>query len=218
MKHIRKGAQPPELAAWKRSIRPKGSIPAWNLPNPPRNTIRDLLTFEQLQLCCYCCGTIANGNFHIEHFCPRDGYEELTYTWKNLLASCQGGGDHMIDTRRHCGSAKDNWYVNDVTVDPRSAQVTRLFRFPFTGKIFPSKYLDPDTYAAVLLTIEKLNLCAPSLVSRRAALLEQANSHSLAMDRPMWLARYLNVHNRKLQEFWPALNYNYKLHWSGNFR
>jgi len=215
MRRIRKGAQPRELAAWRRRIRPRGFIPPWGqLTNPPSGAMRDALATEQRQLCCYCTGSIVAGNFHIEHFCPRAADRTFTYIWFNLLASCQGGDPDIVGPRRHCGAAKDNWFVVGVTVDPRRAGVEALFRFPLSGKIFPAKHLDANRYRAVDTTITKLNLNAPSLVSRRAAILSRANMDVVSLDRATWRRRYLEEQDGQLQEFWPALNYNFELHWA----
>ena len=179
--------------------------------------MRVQLAEEQRQLCCYCTGAITRGNFHIEHFCPRDADDKLTYTWSNLLASCQGLGSDLVDTRRHCGAAKDNWFVEGTTVSPLKAGVESLFRFPLSGKMYPNKDLCPATYAAVDLTISHLHLNAPSLVARRAEILARAALDTGAIDCAAWRTRYLNEHDGKLQEFWPALSYNFTRHWRSRF-
>lgn len=218
MKQIRKGAEPAELATWRATIRPTGSIPPWrDLSDPPSSAMRDQLSHEQRQICCYCTGTIAHGNFHIEHFCPRDADRRLTYTWSNLLASCQGGGADLIDNRRHCGAAKDNWFDPAITVNPLTSGVEALFRFPLNGRIYPNKSLDAVKYAAVDTTISNLHLNAPSLVERRSELLTKAAQDAVALDRNAWRDRYLAEHDSQLQEFWPALNYNYHKLWSARF-
>lgn len=219
MKRIRKGSEPPELAAFRTAIRPLGAIPHWRLlADPPSSAMREQLAHEQRQICCYCTGTIARGNFHIEHFCPRDSDDKLTYIWSNLLASCQGGGAaDLIDNRRHCGAAKSNWFDPAIIVNPLKAGVEALFRFPLSGKICPDKGLDPDRYEAVDTTITNLNLNAPSLVDRRSELLTKAAQDANALDRAAWCDRYLAEHNGQFQEFWPALNYNYQKLWSARF-
>ena len=122
-----------------------------------------------------------------------------------------------METRRHCGDAKANWFVENVTVDPTTAVVESLFRFPLSGKIFPSKTLQPIQYNAVDTTIAKLNLNAPSLVARRSALLAKATADSYTLDRASWRSCYLDLQGDQCKEFWPALHYNYTKHWSKNF-
>jgi uncharacterized protein (TIGR02646 family) len=179
--------------------------------------MRATLAREQKDICCYCNGSIAAGNFHIEHFCPRDADHSLTYVWANLLASCQGGAAGLIRTRRHCGDAKANWFEAGVTVNPTLRGVEALFRFPLTGKIFPAKNLDAAVSAAVELTIDHLHLDAPSLVERREAMLRLAGGDVSNMDRHAWKGFYLGEHDGRLQEFWPALSYNYTKLWSALF-
>jgi len=221
MKHVRKGAQPLELASWRSAIRPRGSIPPWNsCPDQPNEILREALSREQLLLCCYCTGSIARGNFHIEHFCPRNpqtGNRALTYVWKNLLASCQGGGgDALTLTRKYCGAGKEDWYQPGVTTDPRVAGVEALFRFSLTGKIYPAKQLTQAAQDAVKLTITKLGLDAPSLIQRRFSILSQAASDTLILNQEDWFTRYLGIHGDQLQEFWPALHDNYIRTWKPN--
>lgn len=179
--------------------------------------MRAHLARDQRYICCYCTGTIARGNFHIEHFCPRDADERLTYIWSNLLASCQGGRGGLVDGRRHCGAAKDNWFEQDMMVSPLKAAVEGLFRFPLSGKVFPDKGLAQQRYAAVELTITNLHLNAPSLVGRRSEILAKAAQDVGSMSRAEWHNFYLGEHDGKLQEFWPALNYNYAKVWHSGF-
>lgn len=221
MKRIRKGAQPADLAIWRSAIRPRGFIPPWNSrPDQPNEILRESLSREQLQLCCYCTGSIARGNFHIEHFCPRNprtGDPALTYVWRNLLASCQGGGgDALTPTRKYCGAGKEDWYEAGVTVDPRQVGVEALFRFSLTGKIYPAKKLPKATHDAVELTIVKLGLDAPSLKERRSAILSRAATDTLVLSHAEWVSRYLSIHDGQFQEFWPALNDNYIRTWRPN--
>lgn len=222
MKRIRKSAEPVELATWRDAIRPRGSIPPWDdFGDPARQAVRFRLAADQVQLCCYCAATIRNGGFHIEHWKPRDSYSILTYDWANLLASCQSYrhdnvAGEIVETQRHCGEAKDNWYEDGVTVNPQHRDVEAWFRFPLSGRIAAAKDLPAERFAHVETTISRLNLNAPSLIARRRALLTQAAQDAASMRRAAWLDRYLRPQTgATMQEFWPALAYNYRKHWSG---
>jgi len=214
------------LRAWRDALRPRDSIPPWDqFPNPPRSTVRAHLAIDQGHICCYCTGTIARGNFRIEHFRPRDPnrpYARLTYRWANLLASCETSRAAptrglVVETQQHCDVAKGNWFEEDVTVSPLEPRVESLFRFTLRGKVFPSKALR-SRKASVQTTIDKLNLNAPVLVARREQILKQADEDANSMTRVDWLDRYLRPNSDgQLQEFWPALQYNYDKHWSGRF-
>lgn len=184
--------------------------------------VRAQLAIDQGHICCYCDGTIARGNFHIEHFRPREFYERLTYRWTNLLGSCQTSRTApvegaIIETQLHCGDAKGSWFEEDVTVSPLEPRLESLFRYTLRGKVSPSKALRTRK-ASVQTTIDKLNLNAPVLVARRERILGKAGEDASSMTRADWLAHYLrpNAHGRS-QEFWPALQYNYDKLWSERF-
>ncbi|WHU03675.1 retron system putative HNH endonuclease [Sphingomonas sp. NIBR02145] len=220
MRRIRKSVEPGPLRSWREALRPRGSIPPWDdFPDPPRLTVRTRLAADQGQICCYCAGTVARGNFHIEHFRPRETYPRQTYRWANLLASCQASGrppraTDVIETQQHCGAAKDNWFEDGVTVSPLEANVEGLFRYTLAGKVFPSKSLR-GRYDSVDQTINRLNLNAPLLVARRAAMLQKANADASTLSRAAWTAHYLDPKaGGQLHEFWPALRYNYDKFWS----
>lgn len=221
MRRIHKSADPAAFRAWRLALRPRGSIPPWDeFPDPPRSPVRTQLAADQFHICCYCAGTIARGNFHIEHFRPRHFFPEQTYRWQNLLASCETshpGLDDVIELQKHCGDAKDNWFTLGVTVSPLETGVDSLFRYTLQGKVFPAKTLRTRK-AAVQTTIDKLNLNAPFLVARRAKILGRAAEDSTVMTRDAWTATYLGANaDGILQEFVPALRYNYDKHWSPRF-
>lgn len=219
MRRVRKAQEPAAFRNWRDQIRPRGFIPPWNdFPNPARGSVRAQLSADQAEICCYCCASIANGNFHIEHFRPRQTFERFTYQWRNLLASCESWQQSSLDgaiveTQLHCGKAKANWFEEGVTVDPQKAGVELLFRFRLDGTIFPSKTLR-SRYAKIERTINELRLNAPSLIARRANLLAQAGLDATKMSRNVWIRRYLDQRgDGSVQEFWPALRYNFDLHW-----
>lgn len=226
MRRIHKSGEPAALRAWRDALRPRGSIPHWDqFPDPPRGTVRAQLAIDQRHNCCYCSGAIARGNFHIEHFRPRDPhgpYARLTYRWANLLASCQTSraspvGMAVIGTQLHCGHAKGNWFEEGVTVSPLELRVESLFRYTLRGKVFPSKTLR-SRKASVQTTIDKFSLNAAALVARREQILKKADEDASSMTRAGWLAHYLRPNAEGLlQEFWPALQYNYDKHWSERF-
>lgn len=219
MRRIRKSSEPGELRTWRNGLRPRGSIPPWNqFPDPPRGAVRAQLSVDQGHICCYCAGTVARGNFCIEHFRPRATYPQFTYRWANMLASCEPSRRcrtaQLVAEQEHCDVAKKNWFEEGVTVSPLEANVERLFRYTLIGKVFPSKSLGAR-YEAVDQTIVKLNLNSPLLVARRAALLEKADADASTLSRMAWTAHYLEPNaDGQLHEFWPALRYNYNKIWS----
>lgn len=146
---VHKPGEPAALRAWRDALRPRGSIPPWNqFPDPPRSMVRAQLAIDQGHICCYCDGTIARGNFHIEHFRPREFYERLTYRWTNLLGSCQTSRTApvegaIIETQLHCGDAKGSWFEEDVTVSPLEPRLESLFRYTLRGKVSPARPCEP---------------------------------------------------------------------------
>ncbi len=224
MRRICKGSEPSELAAWRAALRPRNAVPPWEtFGDPPRGAVRTRLAADQAQLCCYCTATIADGSYHIEHFRPRAYYPALTYRWENLLASCQtyrhaSVASEIVETQLHCGDAKGNWFEQGVTVDPQYPDVEAWFRYPLSGMVAASKQLSAECFTHVDTTITKLNLNAPSLVARRRILLARAGEDAASMHRDRWLERYLSTRgDASLQEFWPALSYNYQKLWSPRF-
>jgi uncharacterized protein (TIGR02646 family) len=223
VKRIRKGSEPPELVAWRAALRPRGAVPDWeSFGDPARGATRTGLAADQFQLCCYCTAAIDRGDYHIEHWKPREHYRDLTYIWSNMLASCESYRNEniegeIVETQRHCGAAKDNWFEDGVTVDPQHREVETWFRYPLSGRLAASKTLSTAHFNNVETTISKLNLNAPSLVTRRRKLLARAAQDAASMSRDNWRARYLDPRGQAYQEFWPALNYNYVKHWAARF-
>jgi uncharacterized protein (TIGR02646 family) len=224
VKRIRKSVEPAPLVAWKASLRPRTFIPDWEDFDPgARSAVRVTLHADQGQICCYCMGSIANGAFHIEHFKPRNAFEHLTYSWLNMLASCEGYSRPdvngvLIESQLQCGQYKDNWFEAGVTIDPLRANVEKHFRFRLDGRIAAEKSLSPQGKAAVDETIRRLNLNAPSLIERRKQLLILASDSFKEMGRAEWRAKYLRTPaGGPFQEFWSALAYNFNKHWDAKF-
>ncbi len=221
MRRIRKSAEPSTFTAWCKGIKRPRPIPLWStFPDPPRADVRRLLLNDQVHLCCYCCSSISNGSFHIEHFRPRKLFPHLTYNWPNFLASCEGWqqneqSEYTVETQRHCGASKDNWFQDGVTVDPQAADADSLFIYRLDGQVFARKTLAEQLKNSVELTIRRLNLDAPSLRARRAAILAQASLDAAKMTKADWVKHYLSLRpNGASQEFAPALQYNFDKHWS----
>jgi uncharacterized protein (TIGR02646 family) len=151
---------------------------------------------------------------------PQEAYTERRYLWSNLLASCQGlgpdrVGDIPVALQRHCGAAKDNWFDEDLTVDPQHKDVERLFRYLLNGEVHPLKSLTDPLRQSVEVTIARLKLNSPTLVSRRKIVLDLAATDVESLSPAEWHVIYLEPDQTgALQEFWPALKYNYERIWS----
>jgi uncharacterized protein (TIGR02646 family) len=222
VKRIRKGDEPAALSAWKVGKNWQANPPDWSeFPIAPREAVRQATSSEQGWICCYCCADIGAGDFHIEHFHPQGDYPAKRYEWRNLLASCEGVGvalpeGVLIESQKHCGHAKGDWFDAVLMADPQRAGIEGAFRFPLTGEVHPNKSLSAEQKAAVEETIRKLNLRAPSLVARRREVLAAATADADQMSDADWRQRYLELNNQgAFQEFWPALAYNYQRIWRG---
>lgn len=91
-------AMPSTMAAWLK----KNKQAKWSeLPFSEKQALRHQLLQEQNGICCYCCKTLSEGQYHIEHLKSRDNYAQLTFVYDNLLASCNGNA-------KHCGHKKGN--------------------------------------------------------------------------------------------------------------
>lgn len=223
MRRIFKSPEPQALLAWKTDKNWQGNPSPWDmLSGAASEAIRTTASSDQRQLCCYCTGSIGSGAFHIEHFRPQGIYPALRFAWPNLLASCESYKKEefegvAVEAQLHCGHRKGDWFVEGVTTDPLVAGVEAKFRFPLSGKVFPAKGLQGQDYVSVQSTIDELNLNAPSLRLRRAAILTRAAQDIEKLVKAEWIARYLPTDASVLPEFWPAIQYNFQKHWEPIF-
>lgn len=221
MKRIYKSPEPAALIAWKVGKDWQGDPPPWDALSQAASTaIITTASADQGQLCCYCTGSISNEARHIEHFAPQGVaiYATLRFAWPNLLASCQGlpppgpATKNLVNTQRHCGQFKGNWFDPALTINPTN-DIAGLFRFELDGRIRPVETLPGGASDAVRATIDKLNLDAPSLRARRAEALGAAAADAEELDDADWRWAYLDPKpDGSFNEFWPALNYNYEKH------
>lgn len=213
MKRVRKSnPEPAALREWKKGKAWKAAPPPWD--EFPTQMVRQQLKNDQQGLCCYCCAAISDDAFHIEHFRSRDIFPRSTYEWLNMLASCESravaAAEPTIKSQDHCGKSKGNVAI---TVDPQSLAIADKFRHSLDGKIHPSKSLSPAAYCLVEDDIVTLNLRAPALNARRSAMLSKATGDIEVMTKAEWKAHYLDPDGTGwLQEFWPALKYNFDKH------
>ena len=67
-----------------------------------RRELKDSLLKEQGYLCAYCMARIDKGHMRVEHFKPRSHYPDGRFTYRNLLACCQG----ETQGKSHCDVSK----------------------------------------------------------------------------------------------------------------
>lgn len=124
------------------------------------------LRAEQYHVCCYCESEVTETDSHIEHYIPRngpDGDGSLTYSYRNIGASCNGGpGDN-----RHCGHFKGGHCDGLQFVPPDNPSTCTLFQYLESGNIIPRPTASPAEQARARYLIDLLNLNCPRLVGRR---------------------------------------------------
>lgn len=156
MKRIFKNAEPLDFANWKSAhpaatyadLRDDVHFPG---ANNARRALRASLVSEQKGLCCYCESKIADGNFHVEHFRPKDitKFPHLQLDYSNLHASCHiepiGGADEC------CGHNKKNEFSSDL-ISPLDSDCESHFGYNAMGEI-----IGIDKLARIVHTVESIS-------------------------------------------------------------
>jgi len=161
MKHIRKGAEPPEFSAWK-ALASQNWQPAYSLlSGNDKQAVKTALMTEQGFLCCYCERRLTDADSHIEHLRPQSmpGVDSLDFN--NMLCSCQR--ELQPGKPRHCGSLKGDWYNEALMVSPLDTGCEGRFAFDGQGEIYAAR--EEDNGAAE--TIRRLGLGIPKLNALR---------------------------------------------------
>lgn len=168
MRHVRKGREPATFRDWK-ALAGADWEPTWaDLRAPEKPDLHAALIEEQGAVCCYCGRRITQGDSHIEHFQPRNGYPDRSLDYTNLLASCQRNEHKGVP--RLCGHAKDDWFDETCHLDPQDPECERRFRFGSQGDINANRPAD----RAAATMVEQLNLNEPFLAELRRQILDGA--------------------------------------------
>ncbi|MBV0934797.1 retron system putative HNH endonuclease [Marinobacterium weihaiense] len=175
MKPIIKGTEPAELTAWKALENEDWSPTYDDLSGAEKRAVKTALMQEQGYICCYCERRLSEQDSHIEHFQPQSDAAVDPLDYSNLLCSCQNQLEK--GEPRHCGNLKGDWFDEHLLVSPMDSDCEQRFKFTGDGNIYPA----PDDEAADV-TITKLGLDLPKLVSMRAAAIEPFLSEELSND------------------------------------
>lgn len=133
MKQITKQQAPEAYIAWTAN-NPSCSWKDFGKTNE-YTELKSYLCNEQEGLCCYCEVTIkGEDDTHIEHYKPKSKYQNDTYNYQNLLASCE-----HYDS---CGHKKGGEYWEEI-VSPLSECECR-FTYTGNGQIIPTDENDED--------------------------------------------------------------------------
>lgn len=135
MKFIRKGQEPPELAAWK-ALSNDNWKPTYDaLRGEEKAAVLEALMREQGSICCYCERRLTEGDRHIEHLVPQCDGSVDGLDFGNMLYSCQ---DRLCPCEpRHCGNLKGDWHDPDLLVSPSIPDARRGSRFSATVRFGP---------------------------------------------------------------------------------
>lgn len=170
MKYIQKNQEPRSLTDWNQKL--GGRIKDWKSFNKSvKNDVYESLLKEQGFICAYCSRPIIRTNCHIEHYRPKSVYKELTFTYTNLIASCQGEDERKPRTPVHCGHKKGAWYDEELMVSPLDPGCETYFRYTGSGEIAPAQGVKEE---AAQTTINKLALDIDKLRRLRRTAIDTA--------------------------------------------
>ncbi|NJR14409.1 MAG: TIGR02646 family protein [Calothrix sp. CSU_2_0] len=157
MKYIKKSEEPSSLTVWNRKQGNK--VSNWKSFNKSvKEDVYQSLLQEQGYICCYCGISIGRRNCHIEHFRPKSKYQDLTFTYTNLIASCQGEDEVRPTKPVHCGHKKTNWFDEDLMISPLNPQCVKYFRYSGSGDILPTNDVEMQILAKTTIDILALNI------------------------------------------------------------
>lgn len=121
MRQIRKGAEPPNLTAYRQ-------MPGCNYEDyREKEELRNALVAEQGGICCYCMGRIESvwGSMKIEHWRSQAGYPAEQLNYNNFLGGCVGG-EGMPVHLQHCDTSKGNADLEWNPANPAHRIETRI--------------------------------------------------------------------------------------------
>lgn len=165
MKQVIKASEPAELSRWKAQANSNWTPTYQNLSGQVKSAVKTALMQEQGYICCYCERSLSEQDSHIEHLKPQSHADVDPLDYSNLLCSCQNQMEK--GEPRHCGNLKADWYDEELLVSPLQTACEDRFSFDEWGHIFPA-----EADQAAQVTIQKLGLDLPKLVSLRAAAVE----------------------------------------------
>lgn len=112
-------------------------------------------------------------NAHIDHFCKRSFFPNLTFEWNNLFVDSlsENYGAKFKDKK-----IKKEDYA--LLISPTEKNVERFFSYMENGEIVVAKGLSPQDEKRVAFTIEMFNLTDPGLISRRQRVIKTVNDYS----------------------------------------
>ncbi|MDE5959424.1 MAG: TIGR02646 family protein [Muribaculaceae bacterium] len=207
MKHIVKQAEPSAFSDWKSSypnaeyedLRDEAGFPG---ADAARLALRSSLIAEQHGLCCYCETRIDNGDFHVEHFRPKDrnrnpSFRPLQLVYDNLHACCRRVPNGINDD--YCGHKKSNVFDAQL-VSPLECDCSDHFQYDVNGHI-------AGVDQRGNLTVAILNLDSSQLVASRKRIIEYFEDLDDDADYAAEIEHHLNLTASIHGEFYSAIRY-----------
>lgn len=184
MRYIDKSNRCAEFDEW---LKKRKTLPNWDdWRGKIKQSLRNCLWQEQKGLCVYCQRVIllnspenSETHCHIEHVRPRKTYSELTFTYCNLVMSCDGyfkiGKESLMRiARESCGHIKDdenneNEYDEEQFLHPFELQdIEDYFEYDADGRIFANHYKNQSEQQKADYMIRILALNHIQLIQMRA--------------------------------------------------
>lgn len=166
-------------------------------------TLGNALRHEQGYLCCYCEQEIVKGVSHVEHFRPKSLFPQLSLTYENLFASCNGCGKKDGIT---CGVKKRDVFFEGI-VSPLDPACETRFIYTMDGQILPMDEKDAHAWQ----TIAVLGLNAPKLRRRREMVFQELEALVEVMTeadfREYVMNRLQKTPHGRFCEFWTTVKY-----------
>lgn len=203
MKAIEKTSEPEEFSLWKSTHPTAAYIDLGHdrlFPGAQRArwALRNTLLHEQKGLCCYCETRIDNGDFHVEHFRPKDSemFPQLQLAYDNLHACCRKTALGGVD--EYCGHKKANVFDTDL-ISPLEPDCAVHFQYDMMGGV-------SGTDQRGNITIAILNLNSKLLVRSRKSLIEEFEDLD-DEDYLIEIAHHLDGTANPLGEFYTTIKY-----------
>ena len=205
MRKITKLTEPKEFSDWKSSYpaatyKDLGHDKLFPGAQTARWELRKSLLSEQKGLCCYCETRIDSGDFHVEHFRPKDPayFPHLQLDYGNLHACCRKspcGGEE-----EYCGHKKGNNFHNDL-VSPLEPDCASHFAYDLDGGIKGTDHRGE-------ISVSLLNLDSVLLRRSRKGLIEEFEDIEDS-DFEKEITLHLDSTSDPMGEFYSAIEFLY---------
>lgn len=155
MKQLVKGSAPDFFTKFITHKQPK----SWEDMGPIRQELREHILTEQRDLCAYTEVYLSGGDScHIDHYHTRNLFPEETFSYDNMLVSCNS---EIFGAKYKDKQIKEKADYEDL-INPLEEDPTNYLEFTFTGDV-----VAVDTSTKGEKTISVFNLNEKSLVERR---------------------------------------------------